>query len=96
MDTKPSQPAPAFGLSVDDWGRLVLIDAEGVRHVDVETGGGEDRGPEAAPAEAHAATVGPRPPAREPRDPAVDLVTDAGLDRSLHAVHPTAGAATCG
>lgn len=29
-------PNPAFGLSHDAWGRLILIDAEGRRHVGVE------------------------------------------------------------
>ncbi len=29
-------PTPAFGLSLDPFGRLVLIDAEGERHVGVE------------------------------------------------------------
>lgn len=30
-----SQHKPAFGLSLDAWGKLVLIDADGVRHVGV-------------------------------------------------------------
>ena len=28
-------PLPSFGLNYDAWGRLVLIDAEGVRHIGV-------------------------------------------------------------
>ncbi len=35
---KPHLPKPsaAFGLNLDAWGRLVLIDSEGTRHVGVE------------------------------------------------------------
>jgi hypothetical protein len=35
MSKTESKP-PAFGLSYDTWGRLVLIDSEGKRHVGVE------------------------------------------------------------
>jgi hypothetical protein len=31
----PSADIPAFGLYHDEWGQLVLIDAEGIRHVGV-------------------------------------------------------------
>jgi hypothetical protein len=36
QNTSHRPPALAFGLSHDAWGQLVLIDAEGVRHVGVE------------------------------------------------------------
>jgi hypothetical protein len=36
MTNPASTSAPTFGLSYDPWGRLVLIDAEGARHVGVE------------------------------------------------------------
>ncbi len=36
MATRTQNPPPAFGLSHDAFGRLVLIDAEGLRHVGVE------------------------------------------------------------
>jgi hypothetical protein len=32
---KPSAGIPGFGLYHDEWGQLVLIDAEGIRHVGV-------------------------------------------------------------
>jgi len=32
---KPSAGVPGFGLYHDEWGQLVLIDAEGIRHVGV-------------------------------------------------------------
>jgi len=36
QDSPNHSSTPAFGLSLDAWGRLVLIDAEGLRHVGVE------------------------------------------------------------
>ena len=57
----------------------------GMRHVDVEARRGEDRRPEAAGAEPDAGAMGARTPPGQPRQPPVDLVAHARLDRSLHA-----------